>query len=253
MTDELATLPDGRVMPAADYAARLDLLSKPFEVNEIEKLPKQLSKNDQDRGKCERGTRYSADGHYCGGYHARSMHLDYIGHAGITDRLNQVDPLWTWEPLALTPHGTPLMSDGGMWGKLTVLGVSRIGFGDSAGKTGPNAIKEVIGDFIRNAAMRFGVATYLWSKSESAFEKKRGEEGSQDEPVTTAPAAPPKPAVDWQAQLNQATGNKQNLEALRHSAKTAGAPEDFWLFRSIETQLSALPVGGSEPLEGKIV
>jgi hypothetical protein len=145
------------------------------------------------------------------------------------------------------------MSDGGMWGKLTVLGVSRIGFGDSAGKTGPNAIKEVIGDFIRNAAMRFGVATYLWSKSESAFEKKRGEEGAQDEPATTPPAAPPKPAVDWKALLDAATGNKPKLEALRNQAKQAGAPADFWLFQSIENQLSSLPVGGSEPLEGRIL
>lgn len=253
MTDELVTLPDGRLMKAADYVARLELLSKPFELNEIEKLPKQLKRGDDNRMQCRAGTQASADGHYCGGYHARSMHLDYIGHAGITDRLNQVDPLWTWEPLALTPHGTPLMSDGGMWGKLTVLGVSRIGFGDSAGKTGPNAIKEVIGDFIRNAAMRFGVATYLWSKSESAFEKKRGEEGAQDEPVIPAPAAPPKPVVDWQAQLQLATGNKLKLEALRHTAQSAGAPADFWLFRSIETQLAALPGGGSEPLEGRIV
>ena len=250
MTDELIELPDGRKMKASDYHARLELLSKPFELNEIEKLPKQLMKNDQDRGRCERGTRYSADGHFCGGYHARSMHLDYIGHAGITDRLNQVDPLWTWEPLALTPQGTPLMSDGGMWGKLTVLGVSRIGFGDSAGKSGPNAIKEVIGDFIRNAAMRFGVATYLWSKSEAAFEKKRGEEAEHESAPTPTPT---QPAHDWQQLFSQAKDSKPRLEALRHQAKQMGAPADFWLFASIEKQLASLPETGSEILEGKLI
>lgn len=63
----------------------------------------------------------------------------------------------------------------------------------------------------------------------------------------------PRPAVDWQAQLQQATGNKLKLEALRHTARSAGAPPDFWLFHSIETQLNSLPVGGSEPLEGTIL
>jgi len=253
MADELVTLPDGRKMAASDYAARLELLSKPFAPNEIEKLPKQLRKGDDNRQQCRAGTQASADGHYCGGFHARSMHLDYIGHAGITDRLNQVDPLWTWEPLALTPHGTPLMSDGGMWGKLTVLGVSRIGFGDASGKTGPNAIKEVIGDFIRNAAMRFGVATYLWSKSESAFEKKRGEEGAHDDPAPTPAPTPQAPAHDWQQLFEQAKGNKSHLEALRHQARQMGAPQDFWLFASIEKQLASLPETGSEILEGKLL
>ena len=32
------------------------------------------------------------------------------------------------------------------------------GFGSADGKTGPNATKELIGDALRNAAMRFGVA-----------------------------------------------------------------------------------------------
>ena len=253
MADELVTLPDGRKMAAADYAARLELLSKPFAANEIEKLPKQLSRDAKERYQCRQGTQASADGHYCGGFHARSMHLDYIGHAGITDRLNQVDPLWTWEPLALTPHGTPLMSDGGMWGKLTVLGVSRIGFGDASGKTGPNAIKEVIGDFIRNAAMRFGVATYLWSKSESAFEKKRGEEGAHDDPAPAAAPTPQAPTHDWQQLFEQAKDSKSHLEALRHQARQMGAPQDFWLFASIEKQLTQLPETGSEILEGKLL
>ncbi len=98
---ELVELPDGRHMPVTEYNERLALLSKPFAQDEIEKLPKQVRKNDEERGKCEQGSRYSADGFYCGGWHARSMHLDYVGHAGgITDRLNAVDPLWHWEPFA---------------------------------------------------------------------------------------------------------------------------------------------------------
>ena len=61
------------------------------------------------------------------------------------------------------------------------------------------------------------------------------------------------PSTDWQALYLAAKDSKPKLEALRNQAKQAGAPEDFWLFPKIETQLSSLPVGGSEPLEGRIV
>ena len=251
-------LPDGRLMTTDEYTRRLELLSKAFEQDEIEKLPKQVSKNDDTKYGCNRGSKASADGYFCGGYHARSMHLDYIGHAGITDRLNQVDPQWTWEPMGFTPAGTPLMSDSGMWGRMTVLGVTRIGFGDPGRNSGPNAVKETIGDFIRNAAMRFGVGTYLWSKSESALAKKRGEEGhdepaQQAPPRDTPPASRPTPPAtpDWQALYEDTAGNADKLKALRHMAKNAGAPDTFWLFPRIEAELAALTT--TEPLEGKIV
>jgi len=89
------------------------------------------------------------------------VQLDYVGHAATTDRLLQVDPEWTWEPLALSPDGLPALDRAGnLWIRLTVCGVSRIGVGD--GKTA----KECIGDAIRNAAMRFGVALDLWAKED---------------------------------------------------------------------------------------
>lgn len=87
--------------------------------------------------------------------------LDYVGHAAVTDRLNSVDPMWTWEPMATTADGLPLLDDKqNLWIRLTVGGVTRIGVGD-----GKN-MKELIGDALRNAAMRFGVALDLWSKDE---------------------------------------------------------------------------------------
>ena len=93
--------------------------------------------------------------------------LDYVGHAATTQRLLEVDPTWTWEPLALDEHGLPAFDTaGGLWIKLTVGGVTRLGYGDAAGKKGPNAVKEAIGDGIRNAAMRFGVALDLWAKED---------------------------------------------------------------------------------------
>jgi hypothetical protein len=247
MSEEMVTLPDGRIMPAHEYAERLEMLSKPFAPDEIEKLPKQVRKEDQDKARCERGSRVSADGYFCGGWHARSMHLDYVGHAGITDRLNQADPMWSWEPFALSPNGAPLLSDGGMWGRMTVLGVTRIGFGDPGRNTGPNAIKETIGDFIRNAAMRFGVGTYLWSKSEAAAAKKIAEEDHDEpqQPQQQAQQEPHHKGPDWTKSLADAQGNHERLAALRAMAARAGAPDHY--LASVDAALHEC-----KPLEGVI-
>ena len=145
----------------------LAVLRKPFEQAQIDKLPKILSRDDKDRGRCERGSRYSADGTFCGGYHARAVHLDYVGHAQTTARLLDADPMWSWEPVAWDDDGLPrLDSQGGLWIRLTIGGMTRLGYGDAQGKQGPNAVKEAIGDALRNGAMRFGVALDLWSKSD---------------------------------------------------------------------------------------
>lgn len=113
-------------------------LRKPFPSNQISKL---------NRGK--------------------GVELDYVGHAALTSRLLDVDPLWTWEPIALTPDGLPLFDDiGGLWIKLTVSGMTRLGYGHAGAKKGGDAIKEVIGDALRNAAMRFGAALDLWHKGD---------------------------------------------------------------------------------------
>ncbi len=91
----------------------------------------------------------------------RPMELDYVGHAVVTDRLLSADPEWNWEPLALDERGLPAYDSlGGLWIKLTVCGVTRLGYGD-----GPDP-KQRIGDALRNAGMRFGIALYLWGKDE---------------------------------------------------------------------------------------
>ncbi len=128
-------------------------LRAPFKPEQIGKLPKP-TKKENPKGRCQE----------CGGYHGLpAVHLDYVGHAAVTDRLLEVDPAWTWEPMAYGPSGEPLMVNGGLWIRLTVCGVTRPGFGDA---TTGGAIKEIIGDAIRNAAMRFGVALDLWSKED---------------------------------------------------------------------------------------
>jgi hypothetical protein len=93
--------------------------------------------------------------------------LAYVGHAALTDRLLDTDPAWTWEPLALDERGLPALDEvGGLWIKLTVCGVTRLGYGDAGQKKGGDAMKERIGDALRNAAMRFGAALDLWHKGD---------------------------------------------------------------------------------------
>lgn len=134
----------------------LALLREPFPANQISKLPKP-TKRDAPKGRCAE----------CGGYHGLpAVHLDYVGHAALTHRLLDADPSWSWEPLAMH-EGLPVMDTfGGMWIKLTVCGVTRLGYGHAADKVGGDAIKEVIGDALRNAAMRFGAALDLWHKGD---------------------------------------------------------------------------------------
>lgn len=138
-------------------------LREPFPENQISKLPKPTANRETmssiPKGQCK----------VCGGYHAikNIIHLDYVGHAALTDRLLDVDPEWSWEPMAMDANGLPLFDKtGGLWIRLTVCGVTKPGYGHAEGKQGGDAIKEIIGDALRNAAMRFGCALDLWHKGD---------------------------------------------------------------------------------------
>jgi hypothetical protein len=97
--------------------------------------------------------------------------MSYINHALVTDRLIQVDPAWTWEPMASSLDGTPIIdSHGGIWIRLTIGEVTRIGYGASdMHQKGSDAVKIAISDAIKNAAMRFGVGLDLWGVEPSAL------------------------------------------------------------------------------------
>lgn len=155
---------------AADPLAKL---REPFPAHQISKLPKPYKK-DSPKGRCNE----------CGGYHGLpAVHLDYVGHAALTDRLLDTDPLWTWEPVSFDERGLPALdSNGGLWIKLTVCGVTRFGYGSADGKRGGDAIKELIGDALRNAAMRFGAALDLWHK---------GDLHADEDETSPAPEQPP--------------------------------------------------------------
>lgn len=119
----------------------------------------------------------------------KHMHVEFVGHANVTDRLLEVDPGWTWEPMAFGQDGLPALdANGGLWIRLTVAGVTRIGYGAADGKKGEDAVKEAIGDAIKIAAMRFGVGLDLWRKEEASG--KAAEEESANGQVVGRGQAP---------------------------------------------------------------
>lgn len=162
-------------------------LREPFDANQINKLPKPY-KADSPKGNCRE----------CGGYHGLpAVHLDYVGHAALTDRLLDADPEWSWDFVATDPNtGAPIFdANGGLWIRLTVCGVTRLGYGDAQGKRGGNAVKEAIGDALRNAGMRFGAALDLWHKGD--LHDASVERGDDAEPEM-------KPEPVWRKRVAQA-------------------------------------------------
>lgn len=166
----------------------------PFPPHQISKLPKetkaQIDERKADRSKMVWGCAI------CGGnHHKNAVHLDYVGHAALTDRLLDVDPEWYWEPLAFNADGLPAFDrSGGLWIKLTVNGVTRLGYGGADGKQGTDAVKEIIGDALRNGAMRFGAALDLWHKGDLHLDDEAGDQGqgqSGSRAVSPAPAKKP--------------------------------------------------------------
>lgn len=143
----------------------LNRLRAPFGPEAINKLPKLNCRDCSDKQKeCTKHERKKC--RTCKAYiSTQHVHLDYVGHAHVRERLLDVDPGWSWEPLAFDNLGLPAMdANGGMWIRLTVGGMTRLGYGDAPGKRGGDAVKEVIGDALRNAGQSFGIALDLWKK-----------------------------------------------------------------------------------------
>lgn len=168
----------------------LDLLRQPFADHQISKLPKETRKQIEERKNDRNKMLWNCP--VCGGHHHKdAIHLDYVGHAALTDRLLECDPGWSWEPFATDQGGLPSFDrNGGLWINLTVCGVTRSGYGDADGKTGGNAVKEAIGDALRNAAMRFGAALDLWHKGDLHLdEPQEGQSQGDDQGAVSPPAS----------------------------------------------------------------
>ena len=151
--------------------------------------------------------------------------LDYVGHAATTDRLLAVDPLWSWEPFATDANGLPALdSKNNLWIRLTICGVTRIGVGDGT------SAKIIVGDAIRNAAMRFGVALDLWSKEELEGSSAEGKPAAQPSaPAVTrtmsrAPRTTPATETDINAPVASVLTDPQ-LKAIHTGMGKAGLGE----------------------------
>ncbi len=145
--------------------------------------------------------------------------LDYVGHAAVTDRLLAVDPEWNWEPVAWAADGTPYWQANGndaiLWIRLTVAGTTRLGVGICKSDAF-ELEKQLIGDALRNAAMRFGVALDLWSKEDLAS-------GVESRPESgRAPAAGGGEAVDPAPQTSPPI-SKAKLASLAAKARSLTA------------------------------
>lgn len=174
---------------------RLLLLRTKFRAEQIGKLPKitcwacTQANRDRRGNTCDDHKRTKC--HTCDNYVTTAhTHVDYVGHPEVTDRLLDADLRWNWRPMAFDADGLPQFDRwGGLWMYITVDGVERIGYGDAIGKTaGPAAVKEAIGDGLRNGAMRFGVALDQWAKSDLHADENQAEQ-SGEQPAEDVPAS----------------------------------------------------------------
>lgn len=161
--------------------------------------------------------------------------LSYMGHAEVTLALIEADPAWNWRPLAFDPEsGGPQIENHGkrltMWGWLTVHGVERLCVGTCETHKG-DPEKELIGDLLRNGAMRFGIGTKLWSKATdadpagSAAAGFRRTHGQDARPSAQAPASGPSPkqVAKMQAQFSH-LGIRERAAKLARLAALVGRP-----------------------------
>jgi hypothetical protein len=222
-----------------------ETLRRPFKAEEVGKLPRVTCPKCSDRNqRCDEHRKMKCG--ECQAYISeRHIHIDYVGHADVTSRLLEADEEWAWEPKAkdidpavlaaavatgnpevvrmvqesappkfdLDDCGNPV----GFWILLTVGGVTRPGYG-SVPSGQPDAVKVLIGDALRNAAMRFGVALALWAKGDradpaaenataSAGQARRGRQPAGESFENAAPA----PA----RQRTEGNGHAASGEAVR--------------------------------------
>ena len=126
--------------------------------------------------------------------------LDFVGHADITRILIEIDPYWSWEPCGWVQGRPAIHVENGtatMWGWLTVHGKELLGVGSVRADKGDYE-KELIGDFLRNASMRFGISLNLWTKNQWA-----DLDNEKTQPAKPAPKPAAKPALPDDSPLSE--------------------------------------------------
>lgn len=208
-----------------DQRAALKQLARPFPKSAIRQRPVitcpacELLDRDQPGKTCSQH-----DAVWCGAcdevFTDAHEHLDYVGHAHVRARFLEVDPAWTWEPLARNEFGLPMLdSRGGLWISLTIAGVTKNGYGDAEGRTGPAAVKEAIGDAMRNAGINFGVALDLWKKHPMRRRRR-----------VAAPSAPSAPAEPAQV--------VRNAQAVRTEIRAHTARRWGWMLPHLDADFT---------------
>jgi hypothetical protein len=186
----------------AEQLAGLDLLRQPLPAHLIGKKP--IGGPKKQSGRYPEGTPM-AKCEVCHGYLPRDhQHLDFAGHAAVTERFLAADPAWMWTPVAdPAQKGLPTINSG-MWIYLTICGVTRLGFGDAGDNSGGNGVKEMIGDALRNAGMRFGVGLELWHKGDLHPAAQAGAQDSQQQAQRPADSSATAPADQARAEQDRA-------------------------------------------------
>jgi hypothetical protein len=144
------------------------------------------------------------------------VELRYLSHIWVRKAFQDADPDWSWEPMGYDDHGQPVIvtdSQGhpvGLWIWLNLLGTRMPGYGSvEPGKR--DAIKELIGDALRNAGMRL-VGGSLWVKQTK-------------KPKGRAPAKKATP-VDVAIEHLREQVDPPGFDPEEHSQKAAG--KDFY-------------------------
>ena len=206
-------------------------LRDPFPAHQISKLPN----GTKAQNMCPANEKRNCQ--ICGGWHHPQVkHLDYVGHAALTDRLLDVDPGWYWEPLALE-NGLPAFDkSGGLWIRLTVNGITRIGYGNAETKAHMDVgarEKEVIGDALRNAAMRFGAALDLWHKGVLHVDAEPDEPPTAnitDDPIDTDKVFK---ASVWFREMIDADQIEENYKKIQHAWEKLNTNEQMEVHKQL--------------------
>lgn len=209
-----------RMTPSKLRALRAD-----FDGAEMGKLPRSTCKacSNAANKRCENHNWVTNCPECRGSHSSATMHIDFVGHADVTARLLSVDPEWWWEPFSPEEvNALPPKYREGLWIWLHVLGVKRAGFGHAENdrQRGGDEVKVAIGDALRNAAMRFGVALDLWAKGDRAWSDAAKADGYENPPMDPTP--PREPVADQAPRTWNGPSTETLLAQLDEAAQRAG-------------------------------
>lgn len=193
----------------------------------------------------------------CGAWITQAhSHLSYSSHASITAALAQIDPAWAWLPGWADPLSTGAFPEGlGPWAlcddprhptsllaRLVLLGHVRPGIGTVSRYSVENSTKELIGDFLRNAAMRFGIHLGLWTGAVEAPRPRMSYPSTAaQEPADPSPMSSPRdPSPRASGEPTEASDDAQARTALSRLLLSVPESARAAVLRSINTDFGGI-------------